>query len=822
MSHTSSTTAKAHSQPGDIRQTVLHYIGQLTEGCGVWSCDNNVCDTGRRNTAAPNRPVRKYTPRSARAIAIALASGPSPLKHICPLYIHSNSSSQVSNGEDASVIVQDEGSHDPSSFSQLHSNTRSIRQFCASPHASKTQPGKHQDLLKKLQSIVGSTPTCVTSPPRKLASNQQVASIIVKCINALFEAIPTASPAQYEYADSFIRDGSAFPSKKTSAPVDAEWNRWLLILDKMDSRLELKLLSTMCQTFALRIQLEADLDEARRKVGGRSNFTPLADILELELREYHECGMVLAPWCKRVFLMHWDGISTSISRGSVACGALECIHFLHQRFSGSKAYCTLPAVAKSLDAVEMAETWMKLDNSGARQHLLSFDFLFTAPQRAMYFRTLCHLRMRQAVSLSEQAAAMRRRLVPHMLDEEPEGRLKYVEEQYLLLNVSRTNVLQDTFDQIWQRQQGELTRPLRVRLGEVDDLEVGHDLGGVQIEFFNLVCREVWKEETGMFTTNLQTGLAFFRPGSLQPLFMFELLGLLFALAMHNGITLPVSLPLVFYKVLGSEAGELEGGDPRHNSIENLKDGWPTEARSLSSLLKEDVEGLEYSFPLEANGLRLSVHRPREPDSATMASATDSKGQSVDLPAVVQWPGWRFDHPENDPDTVTSTNKHDFVSEYTWWLIWRSVEPQWRAFLTGFNRVIDRHCLGMFPAAGLKSFVEGSSRLDIAELRKASRYEGYEAKSKYIQTFWRVVSAWPEKRQKQLLKFVTAAERIPIGGAGHLTFVVKKTVVEDLNYLPTSSTCFGTLYLPRYPNGEVLNEKLIRAIEYGLEGFGTG
>ena len=65
------------------------------------------------------------------------------------------------------------------------------------------------------------------------------------------------------------------------------------------------------------------------------------------------------------------------------------------------------------------------------------------------------------------------------------------EEHYFLLSVARTNVLQDTFDQLWQRRKSELRRPLRVRLGQTDELEVGHDLGGVQIEFFNLVCREI-------------------------------------------------------------------------------------------------------------------------------------------------------------------------------------------------------------------------------------------------------------------------------------------------------------------------------------------
>jgi hypothetical protein len=71
--------------------------------------------------------------------------------------------------------------------------------------------------------------------------------------------------------------------------------------------------------------------------------------------------------------------------------------------------------------------------------------------------------------------------------------VQHDEAHYILLYVSRGSILNDTFDQLWQRRKGELRRPLRVRMG-ADELDIGHDLGGVQIEFFNLVCRELFSE----------------------------------------------------------------------------------------------------------------------------------------------------------------------------------------------------------------------------------------------------------------------------------------------------------------------------------------
>lgn len=76
--------------------------------------------------------------------------------------------------------------------------------------------------------------------------------------------------------------------------------------------------------------------------------------------------------------------------------------------------------------------------------------------------------------------------------------LQHIRDFYLLLSVSRENIVKDAFDQLWQRKKNELVRPLRVRLGEMDGMEIGHDLGGVQIEFFNLICEKLFVADAGM------------------------------------------------------------------------------------------------------------------------------------------------------------------------------------------------------------------------------------------------------------------------------------------------------------------------------------
>jgi hypothetical protein len=110
-----------------LRLTCFRYVGQLLYGCGDATCKQVICATGRRNTS--KRPVRDYTPRSARAIALTLVSGASPKSRLCEKYEHHRSKDSV---------AREEGPLDPSSFMQLLCETDTIRRLC-DPHADTTR-----------------------------------------------------------------------------------------------------------------------------------------------------------------------------------------------------------------------------------------------------------------------------------------------------------------------------------------------------------------------------------------------------------------------------------------------------------------------------------------------------------------------------------------------------------------------------------------------------------------------------------------------------------------------------------------------------------
>lgn len=343
-------------------------------------------------------------------------------------------------------------------------------------------------------------------------------------------------------------------------------------------------------------------------------------------------------------------------------------------------------------------------------------------------------------------------------------------------------------------------------------------------------------------TADPSNGLSYFRPGSLQPLHMFELCGLLFGLALYNGITLPISLPTSFYGILL--------GCNCQTPID-IRDGWPDVSNTLRGILEGEIPGLEFEYPVEMNGLRLTVNETRcnaslEKAELHVADATrivhHLDAGETPLPVERQfvntqklslgkeeiegiagaWPGWHVVASGLTSPEVNEQNKDRYVLQYLRWLTLGCVIPQWHAFKKGFFSIIDPDTLGMLALNQLKVIMEGYNHFDLEELRKIAEYEGFDPRSKYIQGFWRVVAGWPKEKQRQLYKFVTAAERMPVGGPSAITFKIHRTTLESPEHLPTCSTCFATLQLPRYPTLDVLDKKLSLAIKYGLEGFGTG
>ena len=355
--------------------------------------------------------------------------------------------------------------------------------------------------------------------------------------------------------------------------------------------------------------------------------------------------------------------------------------------------------AERLDSVEMPIQWLRFKPNKKTSHLLDFPHLFTPAVLVSYFRAINYSRMNDAYETARAKKAFikvttdKHLITDSRVRETLQERLAISTSDFLVLKIRRTHVLQDAFDSIWRREERELMRPLKIRLGE-DHGEMGQDNGGVQQEFFGLVMAEALNPDNGTFTQDVKTKMSWFQPGSPEPLWKFELIGMIVSLAVYNGLTLPVTFPKALYrKLLDEEVLELH----------HIADGWPDLEKGLNTIIEwdesdgsiEDVFSLTYEFSVDQLGQPISREMgipSRWPQSS------DSDSNSVSNPT--------------DAPSVTNKNRNSYVSDYIRWLTDISIQPQFEAFKTGFFACLDRRAIRLFDSDTLQSIVEGVQEIE--------------------------------------------------------------------------------------------------------------
>jgi len=614
---------------------------------------------------------------------------------------------------------------------------------------------------------------------------------------------------------------------------------------------------------------------------------------------------LVIEWLRSVLIKEWDG-KAEVPKCSAVGGALElmssicefrsvtslCIYarradVLGDPFCGantvSKQVFHTPFIATKMDVMKTPLEWLHAQEDHNTVHLLSYPFLFPTSTLFSFFRAINYSTMYKAFETSLITSKLAQQMTftdPRTGRGQPrlEDRLKVATASYLVLEIRREHVLQDAMNQLWRRQKRELERPLKVRLG-MQEGEEGVDHGGVQQEFFRLAIAEALDPKYGAFTTDPVTRMSWFQPRSLEPLYKFELLGMLVSLAVYNGLTLGFTFPIAFYrKLLNLEV----------DKVELIKDGWPELAKGLRALqawsdgdvadtfmrsyvFSVDVFGTTVNFDMDAprregtEGLAKAatdVHRSEtakfalkaeetQPskvaigegkvvDPASMAEnehlSNEAKGIGKAIDPMSKWEnehsaakareGNNEDGASSEPPMVTNANRNQYIRDYVDYLVNLSIAPQYEAFAEGFRTCLSSKSLSLFSPDSLQVLVEGWPFINTHHLEEITRYEGgYHLRHRTIQDFWRVVHSWGDAGDAEgrrlvmkLVEFVTASDRVPLGGMDRMTFVVQKNGVGN-ERLPTSLTCFGRLLLPEYSDLQWMASRLTKAVENST-GFG--
>jgi hypothetical protein len=159
--------------------------------------------------------------------------------------------------------------------------------------------------------------------------------------------------------------------------------------------------------------------------------------------------------------------------------------------------------AERLDPVDMPVAWLSFEPNKRTVHLLDHPYLFKPSTLVTYFRALNYSRMNRAYETAKASGGLMYSTIAEnslMTDKHSRDqlyhRLETATTRFNVLEIRRTDVLKDTFNSIWRREERELLRPLKVRLGQ-DDGDEGMDSGGVQQEFFRLAVAEAVNPDYG-------------------------------------------------------------------------------------------------------------------------------------------------------------------------------------------------------------------------------------------------------------------------------------------------------------------------------------
>ncbi|TGJ88010.1 hypothetical protein E0Z10_g783 [Xylaria hypoxylon] len=661
-------------------------------------------------------------------------------------------------------------------------------------------------------------------------SNTETASLMSICFHALIAAAPLVTDSRQLLDMSRIRSRGLL---LTGAGAVAE-QRTVLSLqyeDAFTDDLALRLARRLLMAILTRryfdelMELDLDvLDSAKEPDVLETLLSQLEPSMQSSMRfskperSIHEkrVPILLLDWARAVMIQEWTGQPEVPGDGSFG-GALTLMAAMYRKRQAlllGDAHFRFEFFGDRLDSVDMPVSWLSFTSTRQKVHLLDYPFIFKSASLVTYFRAINFSMMSHSY---EEATSLQLRIrmitEPGSLVTDAHQRsalddlLRTPASKFLILNIRRDEILSDAFDQLWRREERELMRPLKIHLGE-DNGEEGYDYGGVQQEFFRLAISQALDPDYGAFTIDDRTRMTWFQPGSLLPEWKFELIGLLVSLAVYNGLTLPVTFPKALYhKILNEPVIELH----------HIADGWPEHANGLTKLLEwnendgavEDIFVLTYEFSTTMLGQPVS--RQMDP----------SRRESWPQPSV---------HPNAEPLSkdnpadalsVTGDNRSAYVSDYIRYLTDVSVASQFEAFARGFRTCLHPKSLTLLTPSLLQSVVEGTQEIDIAELRRVTRYSGWDANHRTIRDFWSVVKKFDDRMRRKLLEFVTSSDRLPVGGAGNIQFVIQKNGEEEGESarLPTAYTCYGHLLLPEYRDKEVLRERLSMAVE-NAEGFG--
>ena len=222
-----------------------------------------------------------------------------------------------------------------------------------------------------------------------------------------------------------------------------------------------------------------------------------------------------------------------------------------------------------------------------------------------------------------------------------------IKSLYLQIQVDRQNILDDSINQLMNTNIS-LKNPMKITFVG----EPGDDAGGVKKEYFQMLVKSIFNENSDMFLPMNNNTCYWFNGMSFEAPVMFEFVGLILGLSIYNNTLLDIKFPRLLYKKL------IEPENKPLDCLEEMGEIDPDTQKSLKYILgtKEPLESMELAF-----------------DASVV-----SFGERVS-----------FDlKPSGSMIKLTQNNKMEYVNKYSKWLVKDHVDRQFQAFKKGFYRVV--------------------------------------------------------------------------------------------------------------------------------------
>ncbi|KAL3312588.1 Ubiquitin-protein ligase E3A [Cichlidogyrus casuarinus] len=311
------------------------------------------------------------------------------------------------------------------------------------------------------------------------------------------------------------------------------------------------------------------------------------------------------------------------------------------------------------------------------------------------------------------------------------------ESMYLKIFVKRETIVEDALthlDLVYLQNPADLRKQLFVEF----EGEQGIDEGGLTKEFFQLIIAKLFNADYAMFILNQETQNYWFNISPLDDMDReYCLIGTILGLAIYNHVILDVRFPAVLYRKLLGKLG----------NFHDLEADLPSLHRGLKAML--EFEGSETQFD-ECFCVNFEI------------SYQDVFGamQTQEL------------KPGGHLIPVTLETRDEYVHLYADFLLNKSVEKQFNAFRRGFHMVVAHSPLPyLFRPDELETLIRGSDNYDFAELQRVTTYgPGYSTDHHTIQNFWSIVHDMSHEEKRNLLKFTTGTDGIPVGGMAKMKF----------------------------------------------------